>query len=139
MPSPRSKKHLVIVPKSVICSQLPEGIGWLKVTTFPGAVGIDLAKALDNAFAHLRESSRLIVDLRGNTGGGIGGLRLMSYLTPGKIGSRLQSHAKTQREGIFPRGPPKVRPYTIAQIDTDLVGVAVRFHRQVHTRRHRRA
>ena len=28
--------------------------------------------------------SRLIVDLRGNTGGGIGGLRLMSYLTPGK-------------------------------------------------------
>lgn len=26
----------------------------------------------------------LIVDLRGNTGGGIGGLRLMSYLTPGR-------------------------------------------------------
>ncbi|MGC2365447.1 MAG: S41 family peptidase [Candidatus Sulfotelmatobacter sp.] len=84
VPSPRSKKHPVIVPKSVICSQLPEGIGWLKVTMFPGVVGIDLAKALDNAFAHLRESTRLIVDLRGNTGGGIGGLRLMSYLTPGK-------------------------------------------------------
>jgi carboxyl-terminal processing protease len=85
VPSPRSKKHPVIVPKSVICSQLPEGIGWLKVTMFPGAVGIDLAKALDNAFAHLKESNRLIVDLRGNTGGGIGGLRLMSYLTPGKL------------------------------------------------------
>jgi C-terminal processing protease CtpA/Prc len=84
VPSPRSKNHPVIVPKSVICSQLPEGIGWLKVTMFPGAVGIDLAHALDNAFAHLRESTRLIVDLRGNTGGGIGGLRLMSYLTPGK-------------------------------------------------------
>src|SRR5208282_333529 len=27
---------------------------------------------------------RPVVDLRGNTGGGIGGLRLMSYLTPGK-------------------------------------------------------
>ena len=25
------------------------------------------------------------MDLRGNTGGGIGGLRLMSYLTPGKV------------------------------------------------------
>lgn len=84
VPSPRSKNHPVIVPKSVICSQLPEAIGWLKVTMFPGAVGIDLAHALDNAFAHLRESTRLIVDLRGNTGGGIGGLRLMSYLTPGK-------------------------------------------------------
>src|SRR3989442_11654370 len=32
----------------------PEGIGWLKVTMFPGAVGIDLAHMLDTAFAHLR-------------------------------------------------------------------------------------
>jgi carboxyl-terminal processing protease len=84
VPSPRSKSHPVIVPKAVLCSQLPEGIGWLKVTMFPGAVGIDLAHMLDAAFAHLRDSTRLIVDLRGNTGGGIGGLRLMSYLTPGK-------------------------------------------------------
>jgi carboxyl-terminal processing protease len=84
VPSPRSKNHPVIVPKAVLCSQLPEGIGWLKVTMFPGAVGIDLAHMLDAAFAHLRDSTRLIVDLRGNTGGGIGGLRLMSYLTPGK-------------------------------------------------------
>lgn len=82
--SPRSKKHPVIVPKAVLCSQLPDEIGWLKVTMFPGAVGIDLAKMLDTAFAHLKDSTRLIVDLRGNTGGGIGGLRLMSYLTPGK-------------------------------------------------------
>ena len=84
VPSPKSKSHPVIVPKAVLCSQLPEGIGWLKVTMFPGAVGIDLAHMLDTAFAHLRDSKRLIVDLRGNTGGGIGGLRLMSYLTPGK-------------------------------------------------------
>lgn len=84
IPSPRSKRHPVIVPKAVLCSQLPDGIGWLKVTMFPGAVGIDLAKMLDTAFAHLRDSTRLIVDLRGNTGGGIGGLRLMSYLTPNK-------------------------------------------------------
>lgn len=84
VPSPKSKSHPVIVPKAVLCSQLPEGIGWLKVTMFPGAVGIDLAKMFDTAFAHLRDSTKLIVDLRGNTGGGIGGLRLMSYLTPTK-------------------------------------------------------
>jgi len=84
VPSPRSKSHPVIVPKVVLCSQLPGGIGWLKVTMFPGAVGIDLAKMLDAAVAHLKDSTRLIVDLRGNTGGGIGCLRLMSYLTPGK-------------------------------------------------------
>jgi carboxyl-terminal processing protease len=84
IPSPRSKSHPVIVPKAVLCSQLPDGIGWIKVTMFPGAVGIDLAKMFDTAIAHLKDSTRLIVDLRGNTGGGIGGLRLMSYLTPGK-------------------------------------------------------
>src|SRR2546422_1347074 len=84
VPSPRSKNHPVIVPKAVLCSQLPDGVGWLKVTMFPGAVGIDLAKMFDTAIAHLKDSTRLIVDLRGNTGGGIGGLRLMSYLTPGK-------------------------------------------------------
>ena len=84
VPSPRSKSHPVTVPKAVRFAQFPDGIGYLKVSMFPGAVGIDLAKALDNAFAHLRESNRLIVDLRGNTGGGIGGLRLMSYLTSSK-------------------------------------------------------
>lgn len=82
VPSPRSKNHPVVVPKAVLCSQMPDGIGWLKVTMFPGAVGIDFARMLDAAFAHLKDSTRLIMDLRGNTGGGIGGLRLMSYLTP---------------------------------------------------------
>src|SRR5437588_3741484 len=84
VPSPRSKSHPVIVPKAVLCSQLPDGIGWLKVTMFPGAVGIDLAKMFDTAIAHLKDCTRVIVDLRGNAGGGVGGLRLMSYLTPGK-------------------------------------------------------
>jgi hypothetical protein len=42
VPSPRSKIHPVIVPRAVLCSQLPDGVGWLKVTMFPGAVGIDL-------------------------------------------------------------------------------------------------
>lgn len=84
VPSPRSKRHPVTVPQAVVCSQLPDGVGWLKVTMFPGAVGIDLAHMFDAAFAHLKDSTRLIVDLRGNTGGGIGGLRLMSYLTPEK-------------------------------------------------------
>ncbi len=51
VPSPKSKNHPVIVPKAVVCSQLPDGIGWLKVTMFPGAVGIDLAKMFDTASA----------------------------------------------------------------------------------------
>jgi carboxyl-terminal processing protease len=46
---------------------------------FPGAIGIDVAKDIDRGIAALDGCSRLIVDLRGNTGGGIGGLRLMIY------------------------------------------------------------
>jgi len=102
VPSPQSKSRPVIVPKAVLCSQLPDGIGWLKVTMFPGAVGIDLAHMLDTAIAHLKDSTRLIVDLRGNTGGGIGALRLMSYLTPGKkeVGYSL---TRTRKEKGYAR------------------------------------
>lgn len=62
---------------------VPEsGIGYIKVSMFPGIVGVDFAHELDAAVAALRECSALIVDLRGNPGGGSGNLRLMSYLTP---------------------------------------------------------
>jgi C-terminal processing protease CtpA/Prc len=64
---------------------LSDEIGLLKVAMFPGAIGIDVAKDIDRGIAALNGCNRLIVDLRGNTGGGIGGLRLMSYLTPGKL------------------------------------------------------
>jgi len=105
VPSPRSKNRPVIVPKSVLCSRLPDGIGWVKVTMFPGAVGIDVAHALDKAFDYVRDCDRLIVDLRGNTGGGIGGLRLMSYLTPGKMEvgyslTRSRKHKGYSRENL---------------------------------------
>jgi carboxyl-terminal processing protease len=72
-------------PKNVVSEVLPGGIGYLKVTMFPGLIGIDFAREVDQAIENLRKSDRLIVDLRGNPGGGIGGLRLMSYLTPGKL------------------------------------------------------
>jgi C-terminal processing protease CtpA/Prc len=57
----------------------------LKINMFPGIVGIDVARDIDRAIASFRDCDRLIVDLRGNSGGGIGGLRLMSYLTPEKL------------------------------------------------------
>ena len=40
---------------------------------------------LTAAVAELSSCDRLILDLRGHLGGGLGVLRLMSYLTPGKI------------------------------------------------------
>jgi carboxyl-terminal processing protease len=85
LPMPKSKKHPVSAPKAVSTERLSYEIGLLKVAMFPGAVGIDVAKDIDSGIASLEGCSLLIVDLRGNTGGGIGGLRLMSYLTPGKL------------------------------------------------------
>jgi len=85
LPMPKSKKHPVTAPEAVRTEKLSDEIGLLKVAMFPGAVGIDVAKDIDRGVASLEGCSRLIVDLRGNTGGGIGGLRLMSYLTPGKL------------------------------------------------------
>jgi C-terminal processing protease CtpA/Prc len=85
LPMPKSKKHPVTAPEAVCTERLNHEIGLLKVAMFPGAVGIDVAKHIDRGIASLEGCSRLIVDLRGNTGGGIGGLRLMSYLTPEKL------------------------------------------------------
>ncbi|MCU1258099.1 MAG: Carboxyl-terminal protease [Bryobacterales bacterium] len=71
-------------PQSVVASILDNQIGFLKVTMFPGIIGVEFAREVDRAMEKFRECDRLIVDLRGNPGGGIGGLRLMSYLVPDK-------------------------------------------------------
>ena len=85
VPAPRDKKHPVSQPKSIVFNRLADGVGLIKANMFPGTVGIDVARETDEAFDQLRDCERLIIDLRGNTGGGIGGLRLMSYLTPDRI------------------------------------------------------
>jgi carboxyl-terminal processing protease len=85
LPMPESHKHLVTPRQAIHTEKLGREIGLLKVAMFPGAIGIDVAKDIDRGIAALEGCTRLVVDLRGNTGGGIGGLRLMSYLTPGKL------------------------------------------------------
>ena len=77
----------MIEPRSLSHRMLAPNIGFIKVSTFPGAVGLDFAKALDNAIRDLKGQAveRLIVDIRGNIGGSLGSLRLMSYLCPGKL------------------------------------------------------
>ncbi len=72
-------------PKSVIYKQIEPGMGYLKVSMFPGILGIDFAHDVDRAIRELRNCERLVIDLRGNPGGGIGALRLMSYLTPDRL------------------------------------------------------
>jgi len=85
LPIPKSKTHPVTAPVAVYAEKLSDEIGLLRAAMFPGVIGIDVAKDIDRGIESLDGCTRLIVDLRGNTGGGIGGLRLMSYLTPGKL------------------------------------------------------
>ncbi len=82
---PKGKKLQYVEPTLVVTKTLAAGIGYLKVAMFPGMVGVDVANAMSTAIGKLGSVKGLIVDLRGNTGGGAGALRLMSLLTPGKI------------------------------------------------------
>ena len=61
------------------------GLGYLKIAMFPGMVGVEVANEISRAVEELGKIDSLIIDLRGNTGGGIGALRVMSLLTPGRI------------------------------------------------------
>ena len=99
LPVPKSTKHPVTAPDPVHAQRLADDIGLLKVAMFPGLIGIDVAKDIDRGVELLDGCSRLIVDLRGNTGGGIGGLRLMSYLTPAKLEVGYSLTRKRQERG----------------------------------------
>ena len=82
---PKGKKLHFVEPTLVQSQHLGDGLGYLKVAMFPGMVGIEVANEISRAVYELGKIDSLIIDLRGNTGGGIGALRVMSLLTPGKI------------------------------------------------------
>ena len=82
---PKGKKLHFIEPTLVEARRLENGTGYLKVAMFPGMVGVVVANQISSGIASLGDIDRLIIDLRGNTGGGIGALRVMSLLTPDKI------------------------------------------------------
>ena len=98
----------------VMISKVSDGTGWLKVTKFPGAVGIDIAKQIDHAIQELAGCERLIIDLRGNAGGGLAFLRVMSYLTPERLPvgysvTRARAETRYSRESlaVFNRIPSR--------------------------------
>ncbi len=86
IPGSKEKQRPIVVPEQVVsASKLNGDIGLIRVSMFPGILGMDVARDMSRAVADL-ECERLIFDLRGNTGGGIGGLRLMSLLCPDRRG-----------------------------------------------------
>jgi C-terminal processing protease CtpA/Prc len=81
-PRPKYKDNPYAEPQSISAAVTSAGVGRLRVSLFPGKIGIDFSNQLKATFAdQLAEAERLVVDLRGNPGGGVGALRLMSFLT----------------------------------------------------------
>lgn len=92
---------------AVTASEKGNGVAYLKVSLFPGKIGIDFAKEIDALFhGRFAASSRLLIDLRGNPGGGIGGLALMSYLTPKRLPVGYSRNRRMARENTDPATLP---------------------------------
>jgi carboxyl-terminal processing protease len=82
---PKGRKLHFVEPTLVEARQLGGALGYLKIAMFPGMIGVEVANEISRAVERLGAVDRLIIDLRGNTGGGVGALRVMSILTPGRI------------------------------------------------------
>ncbi len=84
-PKTKHRDNPAAEPRAVVAS-VTDGVGILKVSLFPGKLGIDFARDVSKAIeTDLKGVDALIIDLRGNPGGGIGGLRLMSLLTTDRL------------------------------------------------------
>jgi carboxyl-terminal processing protease len=104
---PRYKDNPYSDLQAIKAETLEEGIAYLRVSLFPGKIGIDFANELDRLFlGRFAAAERLIVDLRGNPGGGIGGLALMSYLTPDRLPIGYSKNRKMAQQGTHPSTLP---------------------------------
>ena len=106
VPDPKSKKHPLIVPKLVTAKAFDGDTGYLRVSMFPGIIGIDVANEISEAIGEMNPE-RLIVDLRGNTGGGLGCLRLMSLLVPDRRGVGYSLTRKRAATIVDPNALPQ--------------------------------
>ena len=118
---PKGKKLHFIEPTLVEARQLGDGLGYLKIAMFPGMIGVEVANEISRALENLGAVDSLVIDLRGNTGGGIGALRVMSLLTPDRIpvGFALDRHRVTanlesEKQGFDPPVPFSKLPKKIA-------------------------
>jgi carboxyl-terminal processing protease len=106
VPTQKGNKNLppILPPKSISSSVVAPGVGLLRITWFPGSMGLGFAKSVDAAITGLKQRgcNRLIVDLRGNIGGGLGFARLASYLCPDRVPIGYSLTPKRQRKGDKP-------------------------------------
>ncbi len=124
---PAKDRPPMIEPKSVVAQMLNDGIGYVKVASFPGTVGLQFAAALDSELRELKERGckRLVVDLKGNVGGGLGSLRLMSYLSPGKLPIGYSLTRRRLKIGYDRDKLPRIDSIPASKLQQ--IGMAIRF------------
>ncbi len=110
-------------PTSVSARRLDGGIGYLRVAFFPGVNGQRFARELEQALATLPGCERLIVDLRGNLGGFVGSLRLMSHLAPGRLPIGYSLTRKGQDRGWRAADLPCINKLPSTKLETLWMGV----------------
>lgn len=117
----------MIEPRSLSHRTLSADVGYVRIATFPGTVGQTFASALDDAMRDLKNRGvqRLILDIRGNIGGGLGSLRLMSYLCPGKLEIGYSLTRRRVRNGYQKEKLPRIGK--IPATKAELLMMAVRF------------
>ncbi|MGC2657196.1 MAG: S41 family peptidase [Bryobacteraceae bacterium] len=128
-PKPRYRDNPYAEPNSVTARLEKPTLGHLRVGLFPGKLGIDFAKKVDAAFSgDLAPADRLLIDLRGNPGGGVGGLRLMSYLTPEKRPIGYSLDRATAESGYRRENLPRFNRIPSSKLEVPLL--ALRFARK---------
>ena len=104
---PKYKDNPYSEPTALTAKREVEGSAYLRASLFPGKIGIDFANELDALFSTtLKNAPRLVIDLRGNPGGGIGGLTLMSYLTPERLPIGYSKNRKMSAANVNPATLP---------------------------------
>lgn len=106
---PKYRDNPYSEPCSATARLISRNTGVMTVALFPGKIGIDFANHVSYLFTNtLQSAQRLLIDLRGNPGGGIGGLRLMSYLTPRSLPIGYNIDRKTAEQGYDKERLPRL-------------------------------
>lgn len=136
VPASQSKERPLVVPDRVVtASKISDTIGLLRVTMFPGNLGMDVARDMTQAVRDLA-TPRLIIDLRGNTGGGAGFLRLMSHMCADRRGVGYTIGPRLLRVGFDKNKLPRLAriPRSKLGVVSLVAGLALRDFRALRER-----
>jgi C-terminal processing protease CtpA/Prc len=121
---PKYKDNPYSEPDSVTAGIASDSVGTVKVSLFPGKIGIDFANHVDAVFREkIPNVKRLVIDLRGNPGGGIGGIQLMSYLTPAKVPIGYSLDRPTAERGFDKDSLPRFGRVPKSKLEIPLLAI----------------